>query len=453
MCKRFVFTSQTHCRHICAPPAALLTIYHALNSDWRAGMTDTVARPPKEITTEPKSTDAQTRTVLSLEATDLHKANASKAVASQPKHGNDSSSATPTPAVKSLPNLILTDSKPPTPAPAPAPQDNSFFGGLERSAEGVLKVAGDIATGAVNEVVNHPGQILTDVAVGAAVGAVAITVGPEALLIGGGIALAAGAIYEVNHYGGVVPAAKAGLDEATKIAKSAWSGAVNLAQDAAIDYDPSKHSQADQAKAKAAMESVGAFGAQVGAGTLGGMGGGSLAMMAKGAISASIAAGSAAEVVSSAGVDSAAGALGASAAPAAENLANVAINGSTVESAAAAETVASASTPESTALASAEDNAVEFPTATSASDRAFIKQLGNASAALQMSEFRYGVQKLTDPSQIDQFARIQGDMYGEEALNQMRWSVWTGGVAPGTNSAWRAALAKLGDPSAILAGR
>ena len=349
-------------------------------------MTFNAPTAPKEVTSATKNSDTQTQAAFENQAVDLLNA---KTTGSQPKQGSDSS-GTVSPAVKSLPNVTITD--------------NSFLGGLERSAEGALRVIGHVGKGAVDEVVNHPGEVLKDVAVGAVIGAVAVTVGPEALIIGGAAVLAGGAMYEVYHHGGVGAAVKAGVDETTKLAKSAWSGAENLAHDAAIDYDPSKYSQADQAKAKAGMESVGAFGAQVAAGTFGGFAGGGLAMLAKGALTATAAAGSAAEVAGSAGADSAAGAS------AAENL-----------------------------------GLVEFPQAAGTADQALALQLGDAaSAAGYRSPALYGIYNLTDPDQIGQFASMYAKNYGPVALKNMDWAVNGGRVEQGTEGAWEAALARLG---------
>ncbi len=89
--------------------------------------------------------------------------------------------------------------KPAQPAPKPAEkhQESGFMGFLHKAEA----VASDIAAGAVDEVVHHPGEVLKNVAIGAAVGIGAALVAPEVAIVGAVAGVGLGA-YEVAKHAG-----------------------------------------------------------------------------------------------------------------------------------------------------------------------------------------------------------------------------------------------------------
>lgn len=60
---------------------------------------------------------------------------------------------------------------------------------------GALRIGADLIQGAAEEVVNHPDRLLTNLAIGAAVGAIAVIASPVVLMAGAAVGVAAGAAY------------------------------------------------------------------------------------------------------------------------------------------------------------------------------------------------------------------------------------------------------------------
>ncbi len=60
---------------------------------------------------------------------------------------------------------------------------------------GALRIGADLIQGAAEEVVNHPDRLLTNLAIGAAVGAIAVIASPAVLMAGAAVGVAAGAAY------------------------------------------------------------------------------------------------------------------------------------------------------------------------------------------------------------------------------------------------------------------
>lgn len=60
---------------------------------------------------------------------------------------------------------------------------------------GALRVGADLLQGAAEEVVHHPDRLLTNLAIGAAVGAIAVIASPVVLMAGAAVGVAAGAAY------------------------------------------------------------------------------------------------------------------------------------------------------------------------------------------------------------------------------------------------------------------
>jgi hypothetical protein len=147
----------------------------------------------------------------------------------------------------------------------PTAQSN-WFTGLEhsanaanaaRTAAGVFNLADDVRSGALNEIGNHPQDVVRDAGIGLVVGA-ALLLAPEGLAaaaIGG--AVVAGA-YETVKQGGVANSER-----------DIVSGAKNLGLSVNVEFDRSKFSTEEQKKAKATLEGVGAGVAQATAGMVG----------------------------------------------------------------------------------------------------------------------------------------------------------------------------------------
>lgn len=109
----------------------------------------------------------------------------------------------------------------------------------------LLVVAKEIASGALDEVVNHPGRVLGNVAIGAAVGVGAALVAPE-VAVGAALVGAGYAAYEVYQN-----------------ASDWWNSAKVVA-------DPTGKSEAEQKQAKETLNNIGGGAADIVAGGLGG---------------------------------------------------------------------------------------------------------------------------------------------------------------------------------------
>ncbi len=248
-------------------------------------------------------TDTSTLSKLSHEVQEAQRAKASTNATPESSHVASFTSAT---AKMNLPHLTLVHSQ------APA---SSWFSSIEKSAQGVMNVAGDIGKGAINEAIHHPGTLLKDAAVGAAVGAatvVGLALLPEGLA---GAAIVGGAVAVGGAIAGGIELAKHGgnVDETVKAvahgAKDIVHRAENLGHSISVDYDRSQYSEVAQHKAEKAVQKIGAAGAEAAAGTLGAVAGGAGALLLKGAISATTA-----DATSSAVVNDAPSGLGMKAA-------------------------------------------------------------------------------------------------------------------------------------------
>lgn len=122
------------------------------------------------------------------------------------------------------------------------------FGACELTDNGLpslLLVAKEIASGAMDEVVNHPGRVLGNVAIGAAVGVGAALVAPE-VAIGAAVVGAGYAAYEVYQN-----------------ASDWWNSAKIVA-------DPTGKSAAEQKQAKETLNNLGGAATDIVAGGIGG---------------------------------------------------------------------------------------------------------------------------------------------------------------------------------------
>ncbi|MBS1952850.1 MAG: hypothetical protein JST89_01555 [Cyanobacteria bacterium SZAS-4] len=129
-----------------------------------------------------------------------------------------------------------------------------------------IQAIGEIEKGAVDEVVNHPGEILKDVAIGAAIGALTVATGGGALValgIGAAALTATELIKNKGDLGGVVDDAKA-----------LGNTVVDWGQDFATVAGSGPHTQEELAAAQQGLHEAGAFGAHVVAGAAGGAAGG-----------------------------------------------------------------------------------------------------------------------------------------------------------------------------------
>lgn len=135
-----------------------------------------------------------------------------------------------------------------------------------------IQAIGEIEKGAVNEIKNNPGEILRDVAIGAAIGALTVATGGGAL-VALGIGAAALATTELvkndGDLGGV-------LNDAKEFGNTVvdWGG------DLATVAGTGQHSAEELAEAQQGLQQLGAFGAHMAAGTAGGVAGGVGAEMA-----------------------------------------------------------------------------------------------------------------------------------------------------------------------------
>jgi hypothetical protein len=109
---------------------------------------------------------------------------------------------------------------------------------------GSLEIAGDISSGAFNELVHHKGDLLRDAAAGAFLGEVMTALGPEATLAAGAVATVLAARSVAQHL-------------------PTW---VN---DVQIVFNPDQHTSQEQADAKQNFQAVGAGGMELAAGAAG----------------------------------------------------------------------------------------------------------------------------------------------------------------------------------------
>jgi hypothetical protein len=130
----------------------------------------------------------------------------------------------------------------------------------------VIDAIGEIQKGAFNEIKNNPGEILRDVAIGAAIGAVTVATGGGAL-VALGIGAAALATTELVKNDGDLGAV---LNDAKEFGNTLadWGG------DLATVAGTGEHTQEELAEAQQGLQQLGAFGAHMAAGTAGGVAGG-----------------------------------------------------------------------------------------------------------------------------------------------------------------------------------
>lgn len=119
--------------------------------------------------------------------------------------------------------------------------------GENKEAPGYMAVAREIANGAIDEVVNHPGRVLGNVAIGAAVGVGAVLIAPE-VAIGAAVVGAGVAAYEVYQN-----------------ASNWWNSAKTVA-------DPTGKSEVEQKQAKETLHNFGGGMTDIVAGGVGGTG-------------------------------------------------------------------------------------------------------------------------------------------------------------------------------------
>lgn len=129
-----------------------------------------------------------------------------------------------------------------------------------------IKAIGEIEKGAVDEVIHHPGEILKDVAIGAAVGALTVATGGGAL-VALGLGAAALATTELVKNDG-------SIDGVVNDAKALGNSVVDWGNDLAVVAGSGPHTKEEELSAEAGLRQLGAFGAQTAAGIAGGVAGG-----------------------------------------------------------------------------------------------------------------------------------------------------------------------------------
>ncbi len=128
-----------------------------------------------------------------------------------------------------------------------------------------IKAIGELEKGAANEVIHHPGEILKDVAIGAAIGIATVATGGGAL-VAIGLGAAALATTELVKN-------KGNLSGVVDDAEAFGSTVAGWGNDFATVAGTGQHSQQEEAAAEQGLQQMGAFGAQTAAGIAGGMAG------------------------------------------------------------------------------------------------------------------------------------------------------------------------------------
>ncbi|MBS1956047.1 MAG: hypothetical protein JST89_17820 [Cyanobacteria bacterium SZAS-4] len=161
-----------------------------------------------------------------------------------------------------LPDVTISGAENESPLIKPDPKymsdEDGSFGHFVGDA---LNVAGIIKDGAWKELTEHPVELAITAAEGAAIGAVALFLAPEALAIATGAAVGYGIGQLINHMGG-------------------WM------HDADVVTSPEDYTDKEMADAHQDLEGVGAGGAHLLAGTLGGLAAKPLVMAGEGLVSA-----------------------------------------------------------------------------------------------------------------------------------------------------------------------
>ena len=124
-----------------------------------------------------------------------------------------------------------------------APQESGFM----HFIHGAQAVVSDLATGAVNEVIHHPGQVIEAAATGLAIGTVAVLAAPEVVAAAAVAGVAVGAYELATHVGGWI-------------------------HDADVVSNTQDHTAAEVAAAHQGLQDVGGGAVLIGAGVAGSFG-------------------------------------------------------------------------------------------------------------------------------------------------------------------------------------
>ncbi len=131
---------------------------------------------------------------------------------------------------------------------------------------GALRIGADLLQGAAEEVVHHPDRLLTNLAVGAAVGAIAVIASPAVLLAGAAVGVAAGAAY-------------VGVEMAN--GNNPFEGVGDFIEDCSVVANPDGHSAFEVSRAHETVQAGGGVMLEVAAGAAAGVGGAALTTAAR----------------------------------------------------------------------------------------------------------------------------------------------------------------------------